>query len=398
MKILQITHKPPFPAIDGGCIAMYNITWGLIRGGHEVKVLSMSTPKHKEYPDRIPEDYRTKTRFECVYVNTRFNFFKAIRDICLCRSYHVRRFVSRAFAQRLRDILAAETFDIIQLESIFTAPYIDLIRQHSHAKIVLRAHNIEHRIWGRFLIHRVKGMKKWALTVMARQLKKFELEVFKQIDAYLSISETDDQYFRACFPFLPGEVIPVGLDIQNYVPDENNIPSENLSLFYIGSMQWFPNLEGVDWFLKMVLPLLRERYPSVVFSIAGRGIPSHWQQIPNVKVEGEVADAQEYMRARDLMLVPLLSGSGIRVKILEGMALSKAIITTPVGAEGLHVEDGKNILIANTPREFAQLIEKCIQMPEICKMLGENAREYVLLRHDNREISKKLIAFYKGLL
>lgn len=98
------------------------------------------------------------------------------------------------------------------------------------------------------------------------------------------------------------------------------------------------------------------------------------------------------------MIVPLLSGSGVRVKIIEGMALGKVIITTSIGAEGLMVENGKNILIANTPEEFVAVLDKCVKTPDICTIIGENARNFVLLHHNNELITKQLIRFYESML
>ena len=399
MKILQITHKPPLPAIDGGCIAINNITQGLLKSGHEVKVVSMVTSKHPLEKSKIPENYLHDTHFESVFVNTKIRPSQALKSLILNQSYHVSRFVSKEFTAKLIQILSTETFDIIQLESIFVAPYIQTIRQYSKAKIVLRAHNVEHKIWGRFLINQKNAIKRIILKKMVNQLKQFEFSVFREIDAFMAISEPDYLYFNQAFPELKGGVIPAGIDVDCYEQDEDYIPSETPQLFHIGSMNWMPNIEGLDWFLEEVWGKILAQFPALTFTIAGRGIPPKWaqQQYPNVNIVGEVPNANEFILSKDIMIVPLLSGSGVRIKILEGMALGKTIITTPIGAEGLNIENGKNIFIANTPQEFVEIVEKCIKIPDICKIVGENARNYITLYHNNEIITRQIVSLYEEI-
>ena len=399
MKILQICHKPPFPDIDGGCIAINAITRGLIKAGHQVKVVSIVTPKHPLSPERIPQDYIEDTTFEAVFVNTKIRPLKAILSTFTHTSYQIERFISKDFKKKITEILKKETFDIIQLESLFVTPYIPLIRQLSDAKIVLRAHNVEHKIWGRFMIHQKSGLKKWILKRMMYQLKKYEMSVFPQLDAYMTISQPDYDFFHNEFPDLKGIVIQMGINMEQYEIPEEIIYTQNPKLFHIGSMNWMPNVEGLEWFFNEVWDKIHASFPELTFTLAGRGLPESWKQKEwaNVNIVGEVENAKEFILSQDIMIVPLLSGSGVRIKILEGMTLGKVIITTPIGAEGLDVEHGKNILIANTPREFVDMIEKCVNTPEMCKIISENARNYVIVHHNNALITEKVVALYREL-
>ena len=172
----------------------------------------------------------------------------------------------------------------------------------------------------------------------------------------MAISSVDYSFFILNSHNPKGKVISFGIDIEDYQADDNYMPSDIPELFHIGSMNWLPNIEGIEWFIENVWPLIIEQYPSITFTIAGRNIPNQFyaKNIKNFKVEGEVPDAKQFMLSKDIMIVPLLSGSGIRIKIIEGMALGKTIITTSIGAEGLDINDGVNILIANTPQEFLE--------------------------------------------
>lgn len=400
MKILQLCHKVPFPPYDGGTIAMNNITQGLLSEGHRVKVLAVETPKHRVLSENMPEDYLKSVDFESVFIDTTLSFWAAFKTIFTRKSYQVSRFYSKGFANKLAEILQKETFDIIQLESIFMAPYLPVIRQFSTAKIVLRNHNIEHLIWHRVINNEPNPLKRWAIRYFSRQLKRYECNLGSQIDAFAAISEPDYQFFKECYHNIPGTVIPFGVDLENYPENEDYMPSGTPELFHVGSMNWLPNVEGIEWFLDEVWPQIHENFPEITFTIAGRQIPEKISQRAdnNVIIAGEVASANDFMAEKDIMIVPLLSGSGVRVKIIEGMALGKTIITTAIGAEGLAVEHGKNILIANTPDEFLECISKCVASPDICTILGENARNFVALNHNNDLITNRLIEFYGTLL
>jgi glycosyltransferase involved in cell wall biosynthesis len=399
MKILQLCHKPPFPELDGGSIAMNNISNGLIHLGHQVKVLAISTLKHPIRNNDEFNQYKAKTNFESVFVDTSITPMGVLKSFLFNYSYHIKRFDSKDFHQKLASLLTNETFDVIQLETIYMAPYIKTIRANSEAKIVARLHNIEHKIWERLVDNEKNLLKKGALKWMTHLLKKYEFSVFDQIDAFMPISDVDAHYFNSLDLKIDRLTIPFGIDIDKYQLEDDYIPSENPDLFHIGSMNWLPNVEGIEWFLDKVWAKVITNYPKITFSIAGRNIPDRLlhRQTKNLFIEGEVPDAQRFMNSKDIMIVPLLSGSGVRVKIIEGMALGKTIISTSIGAEGLDVVDGKHILIANTPEEMIEAIGQCVKSPDICKFIGQSARHYVSLHHNNETISHKIIAFYNSL-
>ena len=396
MRILQLCHKPPMPPVDGGCIAINNITQGLLNSGHEVKLLSLATQKHPCKKESLPAEYVEKTQFETVFVDTNVKSIDALVSLLSRKSYHVYRFYTKEMVQRLTAVLQNGQFDIIQLESIFVAPYIPVIRKHSKAKIVLRLHNVEHIIWERIARNHYSWFKKFMLKQMNRQLKRYECSLMNQVDGYMAISDVDYKFFHELSPSTPGTVIPFALDMDNYETEDEYIPSDQPELFHLGSMNWMPNVEGLEWFLEEVFPAILKKFPTLTFTMAGRSIPESLQRFASdhVIIAGEVESANEFMLSKDIMIVPLLSGSGIRIKIIEGMALGKTIITTSIGAEGLNVENGKNIFIADTAEEFVAVIEKCIKTPDICTIIGENARHYVALNHNNEVVTKELIDFY----
>jgi len=400
MRILQLCHKPPLPPVDGGCIAMHNITKGLLNNGQEVNVLAIETPKHPAQLPAFPKDYLQKTRFESVFADTTVRMMDGIRAVLKRKSYHIERFNSKDMACKLAEILKHEHFDIVHIESIYMTPYVDVIRKNSSAKIVVRMHNIEHQIWERLASNESNPFMKFLYHVNEKQLRKVEDSILNKVDGYMTISEPDYQYFEKTAPEIPGVVIPFGIDMDNYELEDDFIASDKPSLCHIGSMNWSPNIEGIEWFLDDVWPLIHEAHPDLEFTVAGHGTPDHLMQRKdaNVKFVGTVPDANEFMLDHELMIVPLLSGSGIRVKIVEAMALGRVVITTSVGAEGLSVENGKHLFIADTPEEFLSVINKCIQTPDLCTIISENARGFISLHHNNELITDKLLDFYHQIL
>ena len=399
MKILQLCHKPPLPLIDGGCIAIHNITDGLLNSGQEVKVVAIETPKHPVKLDAMPKEYLQKTCFESVFIDTTPRFRDALRALLHRHPYQINRFYSKSMVSKLIWILEHETFDIIHLESIYVTPYIETIRKHSQAKIILRLHNIEHQIWQRLADNESWPLRKLIYKTNARQLERVENNILQQVDGYMTISEPDHRFFQQTAPDVPGTIVTFGLDMEKYDNDEDFIPSDEPSLCHIGSMNWSPNIEGVEWFLDEVWPEIHRAHPALTFTLAGHSIPDRLYQRhdENVIIAGEVPDANEFILSHDLMIVPLLSGSGIRIKIVEAMALGRVVITTSVGAEGMDIEDGKHLFIANTPDEFLNIINKCIATPDLCTIIGENARDFIAMNHNNDLITDHILDFYQNV-
>jgi len=401
MKILQLCHKTPLPAIDGGCIAIHNITQCLLDSGMEVKVVAVATPKHPYVVSAYSKSYLNNTRFESVFIDTTPHKVEALKTLFTGKSYQIGRFYHKNMAAKLTEILKREDFDIIHIESIYMAPYIPLLRKYSKAKILLRLHNIEHQIWERLSENERNPFLKLAYRINAHQLKRVERRILHEVDGYMSISEPDYQYFHETAPSVPGVVIPFGINVDNYdMEDDDYIATDHPLLFHLGSMNWSPNVEGILWFLEEVWPEILSSHPDLTFTLAGHDIPDSIRNRhdPNVTVLGAVPNANEFMMDYDIMVVPLLSGSGIRIKIVEAMALGRVVITTSIGAEGLDVQDGKHLFIANTPEEFVAVINKCVAMPDLCSIISENAQHYISVHHNNTVISQQLKDFYQKIM
>ena len=310
------------------------------------------------------------------------------------KSYHVDRFESAEFAEKLARLLQKNTFDVVQLESIFLAPYLPIIRQYAPAaKVVLRTHNVEHEIWER-VADNASPLKKWYLRSITPRLKAYELEQINHCDLVVGISQRDVAQFKNLGLRQPATVCPIGLDCRDYRPDPASF-LRPLSLSFIGSLDWMPNQEGLRWFLDTIwLPLLAPNFPELTFHIAGRTAPRWLRELDMERVtfHGEVPDAADFLNQHSVMVVPLLSGGGMRAKILEGMAVGKVVLSTRLGIEGIEATDRQECLLADQPAEWLDAIRWCYEEGENLAALGNRARLFCEQHFDNEEIARKLVA------
>ena len=400
MKVLQICHKPPLPSTDGGCIAINNISKGLIRELGSIKVLTINTLKHPFDLKKFDKDYIKNSKIESTFVDTKLNIVDAFSNLVTYDSYNVSRFFSPDFNALIIKTLKSESFDIVLLESLFTTPYIETVRTYSTSKIILRSHNLEYIIWQRLSRESLNPAKKIYLKLLSSQLKNYELNILKKIDGIATISNQDKKKYLELECPVETVTIPFGLETKNY--NNNNINREDgkLKFFHLGAMDWKPNLEAVGWLLDEIWPKIQKKIPHAELHLAGKNMPD-WlfkKKYINVFNHKEVQDSSKFISEHDVMLVPLLSAGGIRVKIIEGMAHGKAIISTKIGAEGIDYKNEENILIADSPKDFYNEVLKITTGKTDYKKIGENAREHIIKTYDQSKISKKLVGFFESFL
>jgi glycosyltransferase involved in cell wall biosynthesis len=399
MKILLLAHKMPYPPRDGGSIVTLNFAKAFARLGHEVIILAMNTYKRQFDVKNIPSELKKLITFHAEYVDTKIKPFHLLVNLFSRKPYHIWRYgSSKRYAERLVEILKSGNFDIVQFEGLYLSPYLELVRKFSNAKVIMRAHNVEYEIIERYANFENSVFKKLWLKTQASRLKRYELEQLKLYDALVPISKRDAKILFC--EGLPTFVAPAGIDLSE-IKIINDLATEFPSLFYIGALDWFPNQQGLEWFFEEVWIELIRKVPNVKFYLAGRN-PNSWgylkrKKLKNVEILGEVEDAYRFMSSKAIMVVPLFAGSGIRVKILEAMALGKVVISTTIGAEGIDFRDGENILIADTKEKFLEQIMRCLADRRLCQTIGEKASEFVKEKYDLNKIAKNLLEFYNKI-
>ncbi|MFM1932278.1 MAG: hypothetical protein RL226_1581 [Bacteroidota bacterium] len=397
MRVLQLCLKPPVPARDGGCIAMHNITRGLLALGHRVRILTIVTHKHPFDPVSMGETYMEQTDIQGVFVDTKVNLVDAFSSMITQDSYNISRFFSPDFDMILGRVLKEETFDVIHLESLFMTPYIGTIRRFSKASIVLRSHNLEHVIWERMASGTRNPAKRAYIKYLSKKLKEYETAVMHDVDGIAAISASDTLHFQELQCSAPVATIPFGIDFDHYQPELKK--NSEISLFHIGAMDWTPNIEGIMWFIDEVWPLVKLKMPQVKLYLAGRGLTPDFLEVTDdsIVVVGEVESASAFMKSHDIMVVPLLTAGGIRVKTIEAMALAKAVVTTSIGLEGIDAEHGNQVICEDEPEAMAASIVALIQHPDRILQLGNQARNLVESHFDNKRIIDKLVSFYESI-
>ncbi|KXK38748.1 MAG: glycosyltransferase [Saprospiraceae bacterium] len=397
MKILQLCKKFPFPLKDGESIAVTYLSKALHELGCEISLLSMNTTKHFVDISRLPDDFNHYKEIHVTELDNSVNAIDAFKNLFSSESYHVSRFVCPDFKNKLIELLKSNQYDVVQLETLYLAPYIEVIKEHSDAIVAMRAHNVEFEIWERITTNTKFILKKWYLKYLTNKLKRYELDHLNMYDYLIAVSERDLRKFKSLGYKNGAMSSPIGLDLRNYKNRFTTQISDDLC--FIGALDWIPNMEGLTWFLDHVWPELSKMYPELKFHIAGRNTPESLKNIniKNVIVHGEVSDAVEFVSKYSMMIVPLFSGSGMRVKILEGMALGRVVITTTLGKEGISAEDGTHILEANNAAEFLYQISSVLKGDRNKNAIGMAARAFVEDHYDHNTIAIKLLNKYKSL-
>jgi glycosyltransferase involved in cell wall biosynthesis len=397
VQILQITKKFPWPVKDGEVIGIINLTIGFAALGHDVTVLSLNTKKHYFPPENLPDHVKKLARFIAVGIDTDVRPMDAFLNLFTDKSYNVERFYSAEFEQKIAETLSKNTFDIILLEGIYLMRYIDVIRKNTRSKILLRPQNVEYVIWERLRDSEKNMLKRAYLNILAKRMKHFEIASLNKADIMLPVSQTDLDIFLSYGCKLPHTAIPTGY-VFDSLPAISN--EEENAVAFIGGMDWMPNRVGIDWFIEKVWNKVLAKIPGAKFYLAGRNFPD---EIKNLKakgliVVGEVEDAREFIFSKSISIVPLFAGSGMRVKIVEAMALGRAVISTSIGAESLAYTNGQNILIADDADGFADAVVRTLTDNKLRKQLGENAQQLILDKYDNRKISAAIVDFCKPYL
>lgn len=387
-RFLQLTPKPPYPPKDGGAIGNAYFLEMAQAMGWSVHGLTMSTPKHPYDPG-----YPAPVPLTAVLVDTRPRLMSALLNLLSSEPYHVRRFRSAPYAQALAELVETFQPDILQVESPYLTPYVERLPIPK----VYRLHNIESQIWARHAEE-----QRWFLRpyfhLQARRIAKYERECLHVYDGLLPISDKEAEFAQASGYKGRMEVFPFGIDVQKYVapPLEADPPR----IGFIGGLDWLPNQQGIVWFLEKVWGRFRRRHPDAHLSIAGRNTP-HWlykYADSHTHILGEVPDAQMFFHAHEIFIAPLFSGSGIRIKLIEAFATGRAIVATPIAAESLVYEEGRDLLIAEQPEAFADALSVLYTDRNLRLKMGQAARRLAEEAYDRQKLLPRLRSFYESLL
>ncbi len=461
MRVLQLTPRLSFPPSDGGRVVMLQIATAMQRLGVGVRILSLNPRKQhadletaRQALAPIPVDAVDIDTDDLP--NSVLRSFLRIGTPVL-----VARFFSPQFRRELRALLQASEVDVVQIESPFLLPYVPAIRAVSRAAIVLRSLNVEFHIWEQIAAREKRATFRAALQFIAGSLRRYEIRHLNTCDAIIPITEEDARDFRALGCTRPMHVLPGGVDVEEDmtgtdlpnggsgegdsefsrrrgrrrasrrdggVPPalaamspvchseraggrvgEESTADEAASIGdtaalagnaaarvgFLGSLDYRPNQDAAVWIAEELQPRL-----GAEVHIAGSNAPQWLRErleASGVTFDGAVSDAKAFIRSMRVMIAPLFSGGGLRIKILEAMALGKPVVATTIGAAGIGVRHGEDILLADDPDAFAAAVSELLNDPAKTRAIGDAGRCLVASRYSTEALARGLLTFYEEL-
>ncbi len=395
MKILFLSPTVPFPLTDGGRIRVFNLL-KQIATKNDVTLLALETQPTDT--GAVAELQQLDIQVHLVR-NTptlpRVSFGTLVTALRKRQPITVARYARPAYRQKFRELIATENYDLVHYEMFHTAQF----RADTDLPGVLSQQNVDSAIWRRLCDETTHPFYKLAYWTQQLAFQRYERVLSPKFDAVTCTSDIDAAVFQRHCPEDTITIIPNGVDVAHYQPDfTSEAPAH---LIYIGSMDWYPNEDAVAFFADEVFPRIQEKVPDVQFSIVGGNPSARVQKLAErdgVIVTGRVPEIKPYFAEATVFVVPLRIGSGTRLKILEALAMGKAVVSTSVGAEGLALKDGEEIFIADEPTTFADAVIRLLTDTTLRRRTGENGRARVEQDYDWRRIGEKLHHLYESLI
>src|SRR5579885_2965455 len=399
MKILFITFGLPYPPDSGVRIHDFYLVKNISQH-HSVLVLSLLTSREQVKHIQGLRQY-------CDYVDfvlekphsIRQHFSRIIRSLLKGRPLATYPFIYGEMLSKIREIVTKWDVDIIQIEHSFFAPYVEAISTNGKCKKVLSFHNLGAIQYKRMMGLRTGFTQKSLFLIKWMLMLRWEAKYAEKFDHCLVVSPIEGKMLKSANPRLPISVIENGVDTELYQPLE--YVSKNNDLLFIGVMGYPPNVDGILYFCEDIMPIIQCSIPDIRLVVVGHEpVPEIRKLVErgNVIVTGYVENVVPYYQQSKVTIVPLRGGGGTRLKILESMALGRPVVSTSIGCEGLNVADRENIMIADTPMEFAQCVIQLLMDKRLRERIAHNARCLVETHYDWSKISQKLMEVYDNIV
>jgi sugar transferase (PEP-CTERM/EpsH1 system associated) len=385
MKILWLNAGLLLPLDKGGKLR----TWHVMRhlaARHEITYLSFADPSHT-HADRVGmrdvcARLETVPRVDPPKGTARF-YADAARYAFDRVPYAVAKYRSKAYRRQLEALLARSRYDALVCD--FLPPAINLPDQLPCPSILF-THNVEAEIWRRHAEHASDPVSRALLAQQWRRMLRFERSTLHRFDLVLAVSDTDRETLERLYPGAlraPIQVVKTGVDTEYFTPLD--APVRPAHLVFTGSMDWLPNEDAMLYFVREILPRIRQLEPGATLGIVGRAPTPAVRRLASeagIEVTGRVDDVRPHIGTATVYVVPLRIGGGTRLKIFEAMSMAKAVVSTTIGAEGLPVDHGANIVIADEPATFAEAVVRLVRDPDARRRLEAAARQLVVERYD----------------
>jgi glycosyltransferase involved in cell wall biosynthesis len=393
MKILHLMPYCPVPPTFGGALRIYNLLKSMVRYNEVTLVTTGSDLERRlimdEFGDKLQNVYLVRDhwmskhrRLGQVYaLGTRHSYFHLTTS-------------GKELHELIEDLVEREDFDIIQTEF----PAMGLLRLKTPAVRILDAHNVEYENFRRMWANTSSFIRKGHYFREYKKLFIEEIEACRNQQAMFVTSRHDKEIFDRDVPEIRKFIIPNGVDTTFFTP--SHTPEEPNTLVFIGMMAYVPNYDGMVFFLDEIFPLIKRKIPHVKLYIVGNRPPSQLlrRASSDVIITGFVEDVRKFISRAAVYIVPLRMGSGTRLKILEAMAMQKAIVTTPIGCEGIEVSNGDSLCIEGRPESFAEKVVELLQNSGLRRKLGMRGYDVARSRYDWKIIGEAVESAYSALV
>lgn len=372
MRILWVKAGKLLPPDTGGRLRSYHLLRQLARS-HEVLVLTYYEGKRDaEYESQMSNVFPGAISLHTGGSSLAARTLDYVRHLRSDAPFTVYRYGKAVVRERVQRIFADRSVDVAVCD--FLAPSLNFTLG-SAIPVVLFQHNVESLLWRRRAENEQRSLWRSVYWREAERMREYEAKALRRFDRVIAVSEVDKAAFSAMAPGVPVDVVPTGVDVRAFDRPRSGVATADTVVF-VGSMDWEPNVDGVQWFCREVWPIVLRRRPGARFQVVGRRPGRRIRALASTTVEvvGDVESVVPYFHGAAVVAVPLRSGGGTRLKILEAFAARCAVVSTTVGAEGLPVEDGRDILLRDEPGEFAAAIVSLLEDAERRRLIGEAAR------------------------
>ena len=380
MRILCLKTELLHPFDKGGKIRTYHMLKELKRQGHCITYLTLddgaasadARERAVEYCDElISVPHHTRPKFSAgFYVELALNLASPL-------PYFMRKYKSEAMRREIQRLDRRDNFDVLVCD--FLQPSVNVPSRVS-LPTVLFQHNVEAMIWKRHYEVQSNPLKKLYLRNQWRKSFSYERDACRRFDRVVAVSAEDRERMERDYALSEVADVPTGVDTEFFRP-RGEAERERHNLVFTGSMDWLPNEDAIQYFTKEILPLIRQALPNVTLTVVGRNPYASLVELSkrdsSIIVTGRVEDVRPYMERAAAYIVPIRIGGGTRLKIYEAMAMEKPIVSTTIGAEGLPVRDGEELLLADEPESFAAAVVRVLKQEAFARDLGERAARVV---------------------
>jgi polysaccharide biosynthesis protein PslH len=396
MRILYIATQYPLPVNNGVRMRVWSLLRAIASAGHEI---TLTTFAEAADANGTEDELRTVCRETDIILrrteslSASGNYIARLAGILSPSPFTLGRFRSNEMRAALERRLSSGSFDFVLCDNIFTI----LNLPSTLLPIVLNSHNVEHLVLQRYSEQEHNLFKALYARLEAGKLRRFELAAYQRAVLVMACSRLDGKILEQLCPGIRTIVAPNVVDVHDYDAAGTEEP---FTLVYQGGMDWYPNRDAVEYFVRTILPRVQNEIPNARFIAAGRNPSSKFRalfsDLPAVEFTGTLPDVKPVIAKAAVCVVPLRIGSGTRLKILEAAATRRAIISTSIGAEGLDFVRGEEILIADDPAEFANNILELLRNPARRRELGEAAYRRVLQDYDITVLERSIAGAFQS--